>query len=295
MTVTNIIKVNTALLGAVILWSSAFVAIRIGLLGFSPGSLALFRFGVASLCFIWPVIKAKPFPRLGSQHVISMLLIGAIGIAGYSILLNSGEQSLSSGLASFLVTQTPVITAILAIFWLKEKPSLNSIAGIGVSFLGVWIIVYNQHLEISSHWGVLLVLLATFCGSLQSILQKQMLKIMTPLQVTALSTWIASLMLIIFLPKLWHEAQQASASSIGAALFLGLVPSTLGQWLWSYGLSKTMVVKASTYLYAMPLISTVFGWLILSELPHYEALIGGLIALLGAMIVNKDAIKLANA
>lgn len=295
MALSNNIKINAALLSAVILWSSAFVAIRIALLGFSPGSLALFRFGLASICFMGPALKTRPFPRLGLNYMVSMLLIGGVGIAGYSILLNSGEQSLSSGLASFLVTQTPVITSILAIFWLKEKPSLNSIAGIGISFLGVWIIVYHQDLAINSHGGVLLVLLATFCGSIQSILQKQMLKVMSPLQVSALSTWLASLILIVFLPKLWQEAQYASAPSIGAALFLGLVPSTLGQWLWGYGLSQTMVVKASTYLYAMPLISTVFGWLILHELPHYEALIGGLIALLGAMIVNKDAIKLAKA
>ncbi|MCC2667478.1 MAG: eamA, partial [Gammaproteobacteria bacterium] len=43
------LKTKLALLTTVVLWASAFVAIRAGLQGYSPGGLALLRFLIASV------------------------------------------------------------------------------------------------------------------------------------------------------------------------------------------------------------------------------------------------------
>jgi drug/metabolite transporter (DMT)-like permease len=213
--------------------------------------------------------------------------VGMIGIASYSVLLSHGQKTVPSGLASFIVAQTPVITATLAIFMLKEKPSLYTFFGILISMIGIYIIWQGQSAPLDVTSGLLLLIMAAFCGSVHSILQKHILTGLSPYQVTALSTWFATLGLLIFLPELTANMKHASLKATVAIIFLGVVPSTLGQLLWCYGLRQVAVTRATTYLYVMPLLSTLFAWIALDEIPGRTSLLGGSIALLGAIIVKK--------
>jgi drug/metabolite transporter (DMT)-like permease len=281
------IKANAALISAVILWSFSFVAIRIGLESYSPGALGLLRFLVASLCLLIMFPKSAQNISISIRDLLLLAGIGVIGIAGYSIFLSTSQKTVSSGLASFMVAQTPVITATLAMFMLKEKPNLITMLGIGISCLGVSIIWQGQPVHIDLDTGLMLLVLATICGSLHSIWQKHALAGLSPYQVTAISTWFAAAALLVFLPALLSTLKHASLHASMAVIFLGIIPSTVGQLLWCYGLSRTRVLKATAYLYAMPFLSTIFGWLILGEIPTGAALLGGSIALLGAVIVKK--------
>jgi len=285
------IKVNLALFAAVALWSLSFVAIRIALDSYSPGSIALLRFSVASACLLLVFIRSPRYVPVSKRQVRLLMGVGAIGLASYSVLLNSGEKSIPSGLASFVISQTPVVTAALAIAFLKEGPSFMTMCGMLVSFFGIMIIVFGETIQVDINLGLLLVMSATVCGSLHSIFQKYLLEELSPYQVTAFSTWLATLSLLIFFPKLIIDLRDASFEATAAVIFLGIVPSTIGQWLWTYGLSRTLVVRASAYLYAMPIISTACGWLILSEIPTSSALIGGLVALIGAILVKKELVQ----
>ncbi len=284
---SNTIKVNLALLGAVTLWSGAFVAIRISLNGYSPGSLGLFRFGLAALCFLLPMLFYRRLPRLKIKQALSLFVIGAIGIAAYSLFLNTGEKNVSPGMASFIIAQTPILNTFLAMIFLKERASLNSLVSISISCVGVAIILFGQPIESDFNFGFVLVFSATLCGSIQAILQKQLLGHLSALEVSTISTSFAALVLLFFYPSLSYELPRAPLSATCAAIFLGLVPSTLGQWLWGYGLSKTTVVKASVYLYMMPFLSSFFAWLMLNVVPSQLEFLGGLVALLGAVLVKK--------
>lgn len=287
MSFDNDLKAHGALITAVTLWSFSFVAIRIGLASYSPGSLGLLRFIVASTCLFLLTPKDKLLNGICIKDLTILAGVGFIGIAGYSILLSHGQKTVSSGLASFVVAQTPVITATLALFMLKEKPRFLTVVGILVSIVGILIIWQGQPVELDVSFGLFLLILATICGSLHSIWQKHVLAGLSPYQVTALSTWFATLALLIFLPDLALNIQHASMASTLAVIFLGIVPSSLGQLLWCYGLRHAEVTKATTYLYAMPLLSTIFAWIILNETPGGTSLLGGSIALLGAIIVKK--------
>jgi drug/metabolite transporter (DMT)-like permease len=282
------IKVNLALLSSITIWSISFVAIRFALRGYSPASLSFIRYVIASIGFAFTIPFIKPSLRIGKKQLLWLLLTGAIGTAGYSLLLNKGEIVVLSAIASFIIAQTPVLSAILAISFLKEKPSQATIFGIGISFFGVAIIVTGHSMRLDLNVGLLLITGATFCGSLQSIWQKKLLQSLDPLCVSAFSVWFAALTLIPFTPHAIAELKVAAPQATLAALFLGIMPSMIGMWLWNYGLSKTTVVRATTYLYAMPIFSTFFGWLLLDEIPVAQALLGGSIALFGVIFVKKD-------
>src|SRR5579862_9221884 len=101
------IKIKLAILIVVVLWASAFVGIRIGLQGYSPGSLALLRFLVASICMFFVYLKQTKRPHIKGQDLCIVLIAGFVGIGFYHIALNFGEIVVPAGIASFVISQSP--------------------------------------------------------------------------------------------------------------------------------------------------------------------------------------------
>ncbi|NIS92810.1 MAG: EamA family transporter, partial [Hydrotalea flava] len=103
-------------------WASAFVAIRVGLKSYSPDTLALLRYLVASIVMIPLYLKSRSVNEcLTRNEFIRIILVGVIGIGVYNIALNYGEITVSSAIASFIVSQVPVFIVLLAVIFLKER------------------------------------------------------------------------------------------------------------------------------------------------------------------------------
>jgi len=280
------LKVNCALITTLLFWASAFVGIRIGLESYSPGSLALLRFLVASVCMgiIYYCLPGKK--RLTGTDRILLLFIGVVGIGIYNICLNIGETVVSAGIASFIIGLMPVFTIILSILFLGERPGRRVGLGILISFVGLFLLVLSEK-NSTVGIGVLLILVSAFCGSFYSITQKRFLRNYHPVAITAWVIWGGTLFLLWFILDLWHELPRASFKATGAAVYMGIFPAALAYVAWCYVLNHLPASSASIYLYALPVLSTVMGCLILKEYPSWLSLMGGSIALIGAFIANR--------
>ena len=109
----------------IVSWASAFPFIRIGLHGLTPLQLAAARFATAAVLIVaWLAVRRPRVPTRGDA--LRFLLCGFLGIALYNALLNTGEQTVSAGAASFIVNTLPIFTALLAAVFLASA----SIAGL---------------------------------------------------------------------------------------------------------------------------------------------------------------------
>ncbi|MFT3742067.1 MAG: EamA family transporter [Gammaproteobacteria bacterium] len=271
----------------VFVWSSAFIGIRIGLQGYDPGSLALLRFLIASVgaLFLYVFLSKRNKPAL--RDIVPIFSLGAIGIGLYNIGLNYGEVTIHAGTASFILSQIPVVVGLLAAWFLKEKMGIKHWIGLGVSIIGVGLISLSHDEGLNFNLGILYLLLAVLCGGIYAILTKKLTYKYPPIVLTAFAMWSGTIILLPYLPRLIHEMQQASPASTGAAVYLGFVPAVLGYLGWSYVLRFISASRASSFLYLMPVVATILGWWILGEVPKLLALIGGVVALMGAVIVNQ--------
>src|SRR5436190_11936201 len=107
-------KLNFTILSTIFLWASAFVGIRQGLHYYSPEGLALLRYLIASFCMAIIYYRLPNRVYMPLMDRIKLLLIGIVAIGIYNLSLNYGELVVPSGTASFIVSQSPIITAILA-------------------------------------------------------------------------------------------------------------------------------------------------------------------------------------
>jgi drug/metabolite transporter (DMT)-like permease len=289
--VTFSLKTKIALVLTVLFWSSAFVGIRVSLEGYTPGALALFRFLIASVCmgFIyWRLPKKAVFKR---KDFWLLLLFGAVGLGCYNVFLNYGELTVSAGVASFIVSQSPLISMLCAAFFLKEGFNFAALFGVFISIFGVGLITLGHSDNAGLGMGLLFVFMATVVNALYSVIQKPFLNKYHAIDVTVFIIWSGTAALLIYLPDLIHEIPKASLKATLSTIYLGIFPAAIAYAAWSYALSEIPVSRCVSFMYFMPVIATFLGWLCLGEVPTTISLIGGLVALVGVWVANRAYMK----
>ncbi len=270
----------------IVAWASAFPAIRAALGGFGPLQLGATRFAIAAVPAA--LFLAITRPRLpGWKDAWRFGFAGLVFVAGYTVLLNLGQQTVSAGAASFIININPIITAALAMLVLGERFTASQWLGSLISLSGVGLIALGQQgAALDLGIGVLLVLGAALCNSLTTIVQKPLFASHKPLTVTAWNMVVGGILLSPCLPSGIAQAQVASSTSLYAMLYLAIVPSLITYATWTTLLSRLPAARASNLLYAAPPVALLISYLWLGEIPSPLGLLGGAMALGGVVIVN---------
>ena len=284
------LKTKLALLTTVILWGSAYVAIRAAVQNYSPGGLALLRLLISSVAIYFVLYRGrKSRPSIQKRDLYRVLFAGAIGIGCYNIALNYGEVFVPAGMASFIGSQIPVVTTLLAVFFLGEKINRYGVFGMCLSVVGVALIALGHH---DAHFGfylsILYVIFSIFAVGCYNILQKPLLQKYKAIHLTAYALWGGTIVLLVFLPNLIHDLQHTTLKATATVVYLGIFPGVVGYSTWNYALSTIPASRAASFLYLMPIFATLIGWIWLGEVPTLMALTGALIALFGVWVVNQS-------
>ncbi|MEO6203831.1 MAG: DMT family transporter, partial [Mycobacteriales bacterium] len=116
-------QLNPAVLAVsvtLVLWASAFVAIRHLGDAFSPGPLSLGRLLVGSIA-LGALVLRQGWQPMDREQVARVVAIGLLWFALYNIALNAGEHLVDAGTAALLIQVSPVLVAILAAAFLGER------------------------------------------------------------------------------------------------------------------------------------------------------------------------------
>jgi drug/metabolite transporter (DMT)-like permease len=274
-----------ALLLTVVLWASAFPAIRAGLRAYSFDDLVLLRFLTASivLTLIW-IIRGLPLPRWSDIPVLAIL--GVIGFTLYPLALTFGQQTVSAGAASILVNLSPVFTAILASMFLDERLSATGWLGTIVAFSGACILSLQRGVEIGSMRGLVAILLAALYQGIHFTILKSLLRRYDAVSLTIFSAWAGTAANLLFLPGLAEAFVDAPRAATAAVVFLGVFPTALATIAWSYALVRIPAPQAASFLYLVPPIAVVIAVVWLGEPISARAVVGGMLAMLGVAIVR---------
>jgi drug/metabolite transporter (DMT)-like permease len=91
---------------------------------------------------------------------------------------------------------------------------------------------------------------------------------------------------LAFLPGLHNAVKTAPIEATIAAVYLGVFSSAVAYVAWAFVLSRIPAARASSLLYAVPVIAVAVGWLWLREIPSMGMMLGGLMALMGVVLVR---------
>jgi drug/metabolite transporter (DMT)-like permease len=270
----------------VLLWSSAFVAIRDAGTEISPGALSLGRLVVAALALgVLVAVKREALPP--RADLPRLALFGVLWLGAYNVLLNAAERHVDAGTAAMLVNTGPILIAVLAGLLLHEGFPRTLLAGCAVAFAGAVVIGFaTSERGVDAGWGAGLCLLAAAAYAGGVVAQKPLLARTSALQVTFLGCVVATVACVPFAPALVHDVRGASASGVAWTVYLGAVPTALGFTTWGYALSRTTAGRMGATTYLVPPIAVLMGWALLSETPPALALAGGALCLAGVFVAR---------
>ncbi|MFH8939258.1 MULTISPECIES: DMT family transporter [Streptomyces] len=268
----------------VVLWASAFVAIRSAGDAYSPGALALGRLlagtlALGALC----VVRRVGWPPRSAWRGIA--ISGVLWFGVYMVVLNWGEQEVDAGTAALVVNVGPLLIALLGSRLLGDPLPPRLLAGMAVSFAGaVTVGLSMSGGGGSSLLGVALCLLAAVAYAAGVVAQKPALGRASALQVTTFGCLVGTVVCLPFAGQLVHEVAAAPASATLNMVYLGVFPTALAFTTWAYALARTTAGRMGATTYAVPALVVLMSWLVLGEVPGPLTLAGGALCLAGVAV-----------
>ena len=179
----------------------------------------------------------------------------------------------------------PSIMSIFAYFILSEKQSKGRWLVLIVGFLSI-LLVFSPESN-SIQLIALLALLGSCCGSLSTIFQKFLSKKFSEIQ---LMVWYSVGISILSLPFCLYTWREVSLNELIFMVLTGLL-ATGAQYFYikAFRLSQASFLAPIQYFHIIPVL--IIGYLIFSEIPSYQTLLGALIiilSLIGLLIWEKN-------
>lgn len=279
----------TAVAVTLVLWASAFVAIRHLGGSFSAGSLSLGRLLVGSLA-LGAVVLSRGWEKPRRQDWPALVTIGLLWFGLYNVALNAGEQRVDAGTAAMVIQLSPVLVAVMAILFLGEKATPALGVGLLVASAGVALIATSTSGEGERDLlGVALCLIAAAAYSISLILQKPLVSRLPAIEVTWIACTVGLIACLPFTADLLRDIGAASAADIGWIVYLGVFPTAIAFSTYAYALKHMSAGNLSVTTYLVPPITVALSWLALSEVPPTEAYLGGVLCLAGVALTRRRA------
>jgi drug/metabolite transporter (DMT)-like permease len=272
-----------------VLWASAFVAIRHLGKDFTPGSLSLGRLVVGALALgVVAAPKLRTMPRPTPREWASIVAIGVLWFGVYNVALNEGEHHVDAGTASMLLQVSPILIAVLATIFLSERFTTYLGLGLALAFAGVVLIGTADSGDGGSRdiLGVALCLVAAAVYSISVILQKPLVARLSALHITWLACTVGAIVCLPFVGQLVDDTRDAPTSSILWVIYLGVFPTAIAFTTYAYALRHMSASSLGVTTYLVPPITIVMGLVFLSETPPTVAYAGGVLALLGVAVAR---------
>lgn len=277
----NIKELGTLLLlGA--LWGASFLFIRIASPVLGPFMLVDLRLLIAGfflLVYAWIIKKLPDFKSKWKEYLVLGILNAAIPFT----LIAYSALHLTASITAILNATTPLFTAIVARFWLKESLSRKKIIGIFIGIAGVAILVGWDPTAFTStvFLSTCLSLLAAIFYGIGGVYTKRTFKSTPPL---ALAIWqqIGAGFLLIPLSIANPIGVPVTPIVIFAVIGLAILSTSFGYLLYFDLIANIGPTKTLSVTFLVPLFGIIWGMLFLNEKMSIGTIIG-LIMILGSI------------
>ncbi len=272
-----------------LLWSSGFVAAKIGVTDCPPLIFLTLRLlGASALIIAISVLRGDQW-KMSRRDVFAFILIGLANNALYVGLLSVGLKTISSGLNALIISANPIVTAVLATVFLGEQMTWRRVAGLLLGLAGVaWIVADRISAGSDSPIGI-----AFSVGALVSVVAGTILfKMLAPKGSLWIGNGIQNLSGGLAVAPIAFMLSDVgdivwSGRMLAALLWLTVFGSILAFLLWLYLLTVLGATAASAYHFLMPPLGMLFGWMILGEHVALRDLLGIVPVAIGIYLVTR--------
>ena len=279
-------SVPAAYLGVIIIWSTTPLAIK------WSGEEVGFLFGVASrmligaaVCSLIMLLLARklPWDRAARQTYLA----AGLGLYGAMMSVYWGAQYIPSGLISVLFGLTPIVTGVIAAFWLHERSlTINKLSGVLLGIVGL-VIIFGTGIDLKEGavYGIAAVLLSVVLHSISAVWVKAIDAQLPALEVTNGGLLIAApLYLGTWLLFGYDWPVNIPLRTALSISYLAVFGSVLGFIMYFYVLKYIDASRVALITLITPVSALLLGQLLNNELIQPVVWLGTCCILLGMSI-----------
>ena len=229
-------------------------------------------------------------PKSGESKLRGLALVATIGLlqtAGTMGFLNLAlAYGVSSSMSSIILFTNPLWLALLAHFFLKDKLTFKKVSALLLGIAGVSTCIGLD--STAFNFGSLFALLGSFCWSINTIITKKVPFDNGPWVFTGWQLLLGGVFLYLFSLPLHEGYDFLNLGLWGWIWFVWLIiPASVGSFgLWFFSLGQKGATVASSFLFLVPVFSTIFSIIGLHEKFSLNLLIGGVMVVSALVLVN---------
>ena len=259
-----------------------FVIAKPAFESFPPILLMGLRFIFAASILIWWF----PIPR---GYLLKIFIASLIANTLQYSITYSGLDLIDASSAVLLVQMEVPFGVIFAYFMLKEKPTFRALIGIGIAFIGVYVLTGSPNLD-GKIIGIGLTILGSAIWALGQVMVKPLSKEINPL---ALVAWMAlfSGPILILLSAIidGNTIEYFANAEINhwiIAIYIGFIMQPVTYGCFYYVIKNNPIYKVLPIVtMGIPPTGLLAAIFLLGEEPTKELFIGGAIIIIGVILI----------
>jgi O-acetylserine/cysteine efflux transporter len=264
-----------------VIWGVGFVLTRIAVDEMSSTLLTTIRFGITALPCLF-----LPKPKLPWRLVFatSWLLVAQFLAQTYGM-----AHGVPAGLTSVVVQSQALFTVGIAAMVLKELPTRQQVVGISIAMGGLLMICLTVGYDFSV-FPFLVLMSAPVSFAFSNLLLRRaqgvpMLDLFAWISLVALIPLVFVVLTVDGASTTWHSLTHVSLQAITCVLFLALVGSTLGYWIWGRLLRDYSAAQVVPFALLVPFIGAAASSLTFGERFGPLRLAGMIVVVLGIAVM----------
>jgi probable blue pigment (indigoidine) exporter len=275
------------------LWASASVATKKGLVSVQPFVLANIRFIVAGIVLLLITKILGRSIKFSKVEFKQLVIYGFLNVSLYLGLFVWALKHISAGIGTLATATNPLLITVISSIFLGKKSNLGSWAGLFLGLMGVLLatipLLENAYADT---FGLILILLSMLSYSLGTIYFAEQNWALSRL---AINGWQVFFGGIIILPITLFYLD-LSQNNFDLNFWLSsawlILPVSIGAvQLWLYLLSQSPL-KASMWLFLCPIFGFIYAYFILDEPISWHTFAGTFIVIIGLLIGQSEKLNL---
>jgi len=266
-------------LGVICIWALNMVVIKIGVTEIPPILMSALRFVLVAALVV-------PFTRLTRRQLPGVLLVSfTFGTLHFGLLF-AALQTAEAGTSAVIIQLGAPIATVLACLVLKERLGKLRLAGLLVSVAGIAILAAGPTLP--APLPLTLLVISATGWAVTNLIVKSIPDI-KPMTMMGWSS-LFSLPQLLFASWLFESDRWGMVMTAGwhgwlSVIYSALASSILGYGIWYWLLQRHSINVVVPYSMLNPLLSVLFGILLLGDPASPVKLIGALVMVAGVALI----------
>ncbi|HNX36854.1 MAG TPA: DMT family transporter [Candidatus Cloacimonadota bacterium] len=275
---------------SMLFWALTFVWIKIAFQeGYRPYEIVYLRLIFASILLFGVMLFSGKWEKLSPRDMGRLALVSFSEPFAYFVGEANGLQYVSSTLGSLIISLIPIVTAVGAWLFLKEKAGKLLIIGLLVSTGGVVVMSLGSSDLHATLKGVLFLLVAVFAGMSYGLLVKRLTHSYSALTIVA---WQNVFGLMFFTPLFLYydfgHFTMMPQSGLGLLTICAMsLFASVGAFLLYTGVIRDLgVIRSNVFTNLIPVFTAALAYLILGDSLTLRT-IAGLVLTIGGLMLSQ--------